>query len=135
MKSFLYYAINRIVLHSFNHFLTCATLSVGITYQAQARLKISAIKSCQGSCDTLPSRRAIDYACCLQSTPLAITDVDRSFPETGNLYQTAGRIAHHAIDLGNARQVAQLAKGGIRSEEHTSELQSPMYLVCRLLLE
>src|SRR5437762_4301339 len=24
---------------------------------------------------------------------------------------------------------------GIRSEEHTSELQSPMYLVCRLLLE
>src|SRR5437879_6479191 len=24
--------------------------------------------------------------------------------------------------------------GGIRSEEHTSELQSPMYLVCRLLL-
>src|SRR5437879_2057836 len=25
-------------------------------------------------------------------------------------------------------------KGG-RSEEHTSELQSPMYLVCRLLLE
>src|SRR5437879_6591754 len=26
-------------------------------------------------------------------------------------------------------------KSGVRSEEHTSELQSPMYLVCRLLLE
>src|SRR5437762_10794240 len=26
-------------------------------------------------------------------------------------------------------------KGEVRSEEHTSELQSPMYLVCRLLLE
>ena len=25
--------------------------------------------------------------------------------------------------------------GLLRSEEHTSELQSPMYLVCRLLLE
>src|SRR5437764_10439627 len=25
--------------------------------------------------------------------------------------------------------------GEVRSEEHTSELQSPMYLVCRLLLE
>src|SRR5437762_8223551 len=25
--------------------------------------------------------------------------------------------------------------GNARSEEHTSELQSPMYLVCRLLLE
>src|SRR3712207_7712495 len=27
------------------------------------------------------------------------------------------------------------ASGGIRSEEHTSELQSRQYLVCRLLLE
>src|SRR5437762_9832191 len=27
------------------------------------------------------------------------------------------------------------ARGYPRSEEHTSELQSPMYLVCRLLLE
>src|SRR3970040_3057802 len=27
------------------------------------------------------------------------------------------------------------APAGHRSEEHTSELQSPMYLVCRLLLE
>src|SRR5436189_3966246 len=26
-------------------------------------------------------------------------------------------------------------KPALRSEEHTSELQSPMYLVCRLLLE
>src|SRR5690348_17587326 len=25
--------------------------------------------------------------------------------------------------------------GGVRSEEHTSELQSPVHLVCRLLLE
>src|SRR5437764_904147 len=28
-----------------------------------------------------------------------------------------------------------MASRSIRSEEHTSELQSPMYLVCRLLLE
>src|SRR5437879_8516636 len=27
-----------------------------------------------------------------------------------------------------------VARHGARSEEHTSELQSPMYLVCRLLL-
>src|SRR5437762_2642069 len=26
-------------------------------------------------------------------------------------------------------------RSAVRSEEHTSELQSPMYLVCRLLLE
>src|SRR5437762_3750685 len=31
--------------------------------------------------------------------------------------------------------VAQMVGRRHRSEEHTSELQSPMYLVCRLLLE
>src|SRR5437879_11590437 len=36
-----------------------------------------------------------------------------------------------------ARKVPRRASssGSPRSEEHTSELQSPMYLVCRLLLE
>src|SRR5437879_11173679 len=29
----------------------------------------------------------------------------------------------------------RLSRRALRSEEHTSELQSPMYLVCRLLLE
>src|SRR5690348_17491429 len=33
----------------------------------------------------------------------------------------------------NARQQAAIAP--LRSEEHTSELQSPVHLVCRLLLE
>src|SRR5437879_6862352 len=32
-------------------------------------------------------------------------------------------------------QVNVAGEGQKRSEEHTSELQSPMYLVCRLLLE
>src|SRR5256885_12662298 len=31
--------------------------------------------------------------------------------------------------------VARSARGAVRSEEHTSELQSPCNLVCRLLLE
>src|SRR5437764_14554586 len=35
---------------------------------------------------------------------------------------------HDALDFGMHHEAA-------RSEEHTSELQSPMYLVCRLLLE
>src|SRR5437762_7040122 len=47
------------------------------------------------------------------------------------------RIAHLSIrqtDIGSAG--AQFTAWIIpRSEEHTSELQSPMYLVCRLLLE
>src|SRR5437762_10685780 len=42
---------------------------------------------------------------------------------------------------GSARSVHSLGTANVplgmdrRSEEHTSELQSPMYLVCRLLLE
>src|SRR5437879_9715117 len=35
--------------------------------------------------------------------------------------------------IGNPPQAAAFII--VRSEEHTSELQSPMYLVCRLLLE
>src|SRR5437762_11407709 len=37
--------------------------------------------------------------------------------------------------LGRARETLAAALARSRSEEHTSELQSPMYLVCRLLLE
>src|SRR5437879_8092243 len=33
------------------------------------------------------------------------------------------------------RKLDSVLANGDRSEEHTSELQSPMYLVCRLLLE
>src|SRR2546423_5552953 len=40
-----------------------------------------------------------------------------------------------AASLALARQLAALAEAKVRSEEHTSELQSLAYLVCRLLLE
>src|SRR5690348_17585182 len=37
---------------------------------------------------------------------------------------------------GGPRRRGRCARGpGLRSEEHTSELQSPVHLVCRLLLE
>src|SRR5437762_5968382 len=46
-------------------------------------------------------------------------------------YRMGGRLlAQYASRMGHTR-VGLLS----RSEEHTSELQSPMYLVCRLLLE
>src|SRR2546425_2965998 len=38
-------------------------------------------------------------------------------------------------DLGQAGQLAEEWRSLARSEEHTSELQSLAYLVCRLLLE
>src|SRR3712207_8901655 len=37
--------------------------------------------------------------------------------------------------LGSRALGARVAAGALRSEEHTSELQSRQYLVCRLLLE
>src|SRR3712207_6986301 len=44
---------------------------------------------------------------------------------------------HHALPLPPGQLVRVRARHalGIRSEEHTSELQSRQYLVCRLLLE
>src|SRR5437764_10774940 len=37
--------------------------------------------------------------------------------------------------IGSPVEGERAREGDPRSEEHTSELQSPMYLVCRLLLE
>src|SRR3712207_8340062 len=37
--------------------------------------------------------------------------------------------------VGKTRLALELARRQVRSEEHTSELQSRQYLVCRLLLE
>src|ERR1017187_1036794 len=53
------------------------------------------------------------------------------FPYT-TLFRS-GQSAKHRIDIRQAH--TRVALRNVRSEEHTSELQSPMYLVCRLLLE
>src|SRR3712207_8178327 len=45
------------------------------------------------------------------------------------------RPGHHRTVGGSCRQKRSIAHGTHRSEEHTSELQSRQYLVCRLLLE
>src|SRR5437879_9530891 len=49
-------------------------------------------------------------------------------------------LAHESVGLsyyrqGQREEAAKHYALAVRSEEHTSELQSPMYLVCRLLLE
>src|SRR5205823_10562769 len=43
--------------------------------------------------------------------------------------------AGHSVTAIRLRSVSATQKSGLRSEEHTSELQSLAYLVCRLLLE
>src|SRR5437763_13441652 len=42
---------------------------------------------------------------------------------------------HTTASVWIRKNSANTCTSPIRSEEHTSELQSPMYLVCRLLLE
>src|SRR2546422_2047599 len=44
-------------------------------------------------------------------------------------------LAHHFDHPGGERRLAELCREEHRSEEHTSELQSRLHLVCRLLLE
>src|SRR3989441_6902116 len=51
------------------------------------------------------------------------------------LYRIAGGPAVGTVTLGHAGPIIALMAVGSRSEEHTSELQSLAYLVCRLLLE
>src|SRR5437879_9526133 len=49
--------------------------------------------------------------------------------------RTAGRSARRGGETHASRSGRRGSRWRTRSEEHTSELQSPMYLVCRLLLE
>src|SRR5437762_10265316 len=49
--------------------------------------------------------------------------------------KTVEKISLAVNNYFSALEAGEAAAGAERSEEHTSELQSPMYLVCRLLLE
>ena len=60
-------------------------------------------------------------------------------PQTKNIYLTPLELSILTLlntqGLNYEQLAHQLPDQGDRSEEHTSELQSPMYLVCRLLLD
>src|SRR5690348_17420723 len=62
------------------------------------------------------------------------------FPYTTLFRSTAHGAATASISTSSGRprrsgNTASSSSPGVRSEEHTSELQSPVHLVCRLLLE
>src|SRR5688500_14274490 len=68
-------------------------------------------------------------------------ELPRFFEATGSLAgdqqtdvapQTAGKVVAVGVEIGSPVKRGQML---VRSEEHTSELQSPCNLVCRLLLE
>src|SRR3712207_8971284 len=83
-----------------------------------------------------------------RSTLFPYTTLFRSHPERGavQLVDHRHRVALEALGAGLRRLVLLVDRtaagglvdrrdGAVRSEEHTSELQSRQYLVCRLLLE
>src|SRR5437763_12068501 len=57
------------------------------------------------------------------------------WPESGRCQFPPARWCIRKPVSAQLRKRKRTASGWERSEEHTSELQSPMYLVCRLLLE
>src|SRR5256885_7099122 len=70
-----------------------------------------------------------------RSTLFPYTTLFRSHQRAAGLQEIAARErAFHAISFA-ARCTARTMRLCERSEEHTSELQSPCNLVCRLLLE
>src|SRR2546426_6501866 len=56
------------------------------------------------------------------------------FPVLEHVDELLGALGHLAQRVEHAASLARRRRGD-RSEEHTSELQSPCNLVCRLLLE
>src|SRR3712207_7629731 len=76
-----------------------------------------------------------------RSTLFPYTTLFRSPPQarTGNADQPArrdlGHLPRRRVGIGDDAKNRQEIPGDRRSEEHTSELQSRQYLVCRLLLE
>src|SRR5256885_7909341 len=96
-----------------------------------------------------PRSTLFPYTTLFRSRRLRVRGGDRARGEPRILFQFDDAVEEHAalfIDEVESRQrVASRAEVGyghragagkrVRSEEHTSELQSPCNLVCRLLLE
>src|SRR2546425_8717182 len=70
-----------------------------------------------------------------RSTLFPYTTLFRSLPARGSPGKGRARVAPGRVRGGAGRRPAGAAVSDPRSEEHTSELQSLAYLVCRLLLE
>src|SRR5437763_3774879 len=82
--------------------------------------------SCSGphrALHSFPTRRSSDL------------DLDARRAASTHIYTRPPPLRRLNASAPPARCSVQAGRKRSRSEEHTSELQSPMYLVCRLLLE
>src|SRR5437762_9725543 len=76
-----------------------------------------------------PFNESIPMVQTLEWTDSGVRFIDQTKLPTEEAYVTCKTYGQVADAIRN------MVVRGARSEEHTSELQSPMYLVCRLLLE
>src|SRR3712207_8561685 len=87
-----------------------------------------------------PRSTLFPYTTLFRSDDAAQRPLDRRLQGAGDLVRLD---VHHVVTLGDRvplgheplDDLARLHRQAPRSEEHTSELQSRQYLVCRLLLE
>src|SRR3712207_3378028 len=68
-------------------------------------------------------------------TALSYAQMSKAFPIAGSVYSYVGRGLHPVLGFFAGWTILLDYLLVPRSEEHTSELQSRQYLVCRLLLE
>src|SRR5437763_11577514 len=85
---------------------------------------------------SFPTRRSSDLAGAVGGTFAAFMS------RAGHEVMLVDRVAEHVaainadgLQIEGVQNFCVRVPALLRSEEHTSELQSPMYLVCRLLLE
>src|SRR5207248_10233907 len=98
----------------------------------------------RGSLRTAHSFATFIFSICTPPAEIYTLSLHDALPISAHLRrhlrsQAPGEPAHPVREDGGHRAVRRRhrarAAGGERSEEHTSELQSPYDLVCRLLLE
>src|SRR5687767_15760566 len=70
-----------------------------------------------------------------RSTLFPYTTLFRSYQDPAHPQAFLGAPQHRVVLVGTVKPLPWLSISPTRSEEHTSELQSLAYLVCRLLLE
>src|SRR5437879_10096903 len=81
-----------------------------------------------------PSSTLFPYTTLFRSAFIVRTSAT-SFGDRPAAARAACATLVRAAERGLAGEMLAIPSDMNRSEEHTSELQSPMYLVCRLLLE
>src|SRR3712207_8129067 len=83
-----------------------------------------------------PRSTLFPYTTLFRSTPCRKVSIEsRPYPVSAQSWSSPGHSAGSAIGWSPLAPLSVGKNGCRRSEEHTSELQSRQYLVCRLLLE